>query len=99
VDKEERIPLKFLMTTLQRSNDLIGQSIQDALIDQLRACISTEEILNFEERFNSKNNHNAQLHEIICELLRNRSISRGLAAKWLSILLKDKYEKISKVAS
>ena len=84
------------MTTLQSSHHSISNGVQDALIDQLRACISTQEILEFEQLFNSKTN-SVPLHEVICDLLRNRSISRGMAAKWLSILIKDKYEKISNI--
>ena len=91
----ENIFLIFPMTTLQSSGQVISKGINDALVDQLRACSSTQEILDFEQWFNSKTN-SAPLHEIICELLRNRSISRGMAAKWLSTLIKDKYEKISR---
>ena len=76
----------------------MSKGVHDALVDQLRACISTEEILGFEEWFNSQTT-SSPLHEIICDLLRNRSISRGLAAKWLSTILKDKYEKITKFSS
>ena len=85
------------MTTLHPIRKIFNKGVHDALVDQLRACITTDEILEFEKWFNSKTN-TGPLHEIICDLLKNRSISRGLAAKWLSTLLKDKYEKINKNA-
>tara|TARA_Y100001968_G_C19425202_1_gene753954 strand:+ start:789 stop:1046 length:258 start_codon:yes stop_codon:yes gene_type:complete len=81
------------MTTLQHQRNLISDGANEALINQLRACTQTQEILEFEEWFNSKSNQ-GPLSELVCVLLRNKSISRGLAAKWLSTLLKDKEEKI-----
>ena len=81
------------MTTLQSPKQALSKVAQDALVDKLRACLTTEEILEFETWFNSCTN-NQPLHELICELLRSRSISRGLAAKWLSTLIADKYKKI-----
>ena len=81
------------MTTLQTPKKEISQIEYDALIDHLRACTSTNEILEFEDWFN-KNAKKGHLYETLCELLRNRSISRGLAAKWLETLLRDKEEKI-----
>ncbi len=84
------------MTTLQTpQQSSISHSANDALIDHLRACSSTNEILAFEQLFNAKAN-SGPLHELICELLRSRSISRGLAAKWLATLLNDKEQKIKK---
>ena len=85
------------MTTLHPPKKVFSKGVHDALVDQLRACITADEILEFEKWFNSKTN-TGPLHEIICDLLKNRSISRGLAAKWLSTLLQDKYEKINKNA-
>ena len=85
------------MTSLQHgSNALMSKSANDALIDQLRACSTSNEILEFEHWFNSKAN-TGPLHDLICELLRSRSISRGLAAKWLSTLLRDKDNRIKKI--
>ena len=81
------------MTTLQNPNQFISEMANNALIDQLRACTKPTEILEFEKWFNS-NSNKGSLSELVCELLRNRSISRVLAAKWLYTLLKDKEEKI-----
>ena len=81
------------MTTTERTVDVMSKSVRDAVVDQLRACHSSEEILQFESWFNSKAN-SGPLYEIICDFLRNRSISRGLAAKWLGTILKDRENKI-----
>ena len=81
------------MTILQKPQELIGSSAHDALVDQLRACKTKKEILEFERWYDSKA-ISGPLHSIICEFLRTRSISRGLAAKWLSTLLMDKDQKI-----
>ena len=83
------------MTTLQKTPKIISEGAHNALIDQLRACTTTNDILEFEEWFNTKTSQ-GPLSELICELLRNRSISRVLASKWLWTLLKDKEEKIKK---
>ena len=81
------------MTTTQIPSFEMSKTARDALVDQLRACHSKEDILNFEELFNSQSK-TSSLHEVICMFLRNRSISRGLAAKLLLILLEDKQSKL-----
>ncbi len=82
-----------MTTTTQKPVVTMSRVVHDALVDQLRACKTTEEILNFETWFNSEAN-SGPLYEVICEFLRTRSISRGLAAKWLEILLSDREEKL-----
>ena len=64
-----------------------------ALVDELRKRTSEEDILDFEEKFNSKNEKN--LHVYVCRFLKNRSISRGVASKWLITIIKDKESKIN----
>ena len=82
------------MTTTNKPLEIINnKSVNDALIDQLRACNNSEEILKFEKWFNS-NIESEKLDKIICELLRDRSISRTLAAKWLSTLIEDRDKQI-----
>ena len=82
------------MTTTNKPLELItNKSANDALIDQLRACKNSEEILKFEKWFNT-NIETEKLDKIICELLRNRSISRTLGAKWLSTLIEDRDKQI-----
>tara|TARA_Y100001968_G_C19358280_1_gene718391 strand:+ start:598 stop:840 length:243 start_codon:yes stop_codon:yes gene_type:complete len=80
------------MATIQIPSSEMSKLAEEALVDKLRACQSKEEILSFESWFNSKAD-SGPLHEIICEFLRKRSISRGLAAKWLLTLLDDKHSK------
>ena len=82
------------MTTSQISKNEMSKGIQEALVDKLRACKSKEEILDFEKSFNTRTDI-GPLYEVICNFLRNRSISRGLAAKWLSTLIEDKEERIN----
>ena len=82
------------MTTTNKPLEIISnKSSNDALIDQLRACKNSEEILKFEKWFNS-NIQSEKLDKIICELLRDRSISRTLAAKWLATLIQDRDQQI-----
>ena len=80
------------MTTTNKTIKTIGKNANDALIDQLRACQTKEEILKFESWFN-KNIESEKLYKIICDLLKNRSISRALAAKWLLTLIEDRDKK------
>ncbi len=82
------------MTTTNKPVKIMGKSANDALIDQLRACQNSEEILKFEKWFNS-NIESDKLHTVICELLKNRSISRCLASKWLYTLLEDRDKTIN----
>ena len=81
------------MTTSQRQVEATGNLSSESLIDKLRACHTPDEILEFEGWFNL-NVGAGPLHRVICELLRNRSISRAVAAKWLSTLLQDRDEKL-----
>ena len=81
------------MTTTQRPVESMSRGVREAIVDQLRACKTTEEILNLESWFNSETNA-GPLYEVICDFLRTRSISRGLAAKWFGILLNDRDKRL-----
>ena len=85
------------MTTTNKQIKISSTSTNDALIDQLRACQKPEEILKFEKWFNS-NIESEKLYEKICELLKNRSISRGLASKLLLTLIEDRDRTINKLS-
>tara|TARA_B100001029_G_scaffold126123_1_gene105254 strand:+ start:541 stop:804 length:264 start_codon:yes stop_codon:yes gene_type:complete len=85
------------MTTTNKPIKINEISTNNALIDQLRACQNTEEILNFEKWFDS-NMESDKLHKRICELLKNRSISRALASKWLLTLIEDRDSIIAKLS-
>ncbi len=89
--------LKIQMTTTNKPIKINETSTNNALIDQLRACQNTEEILNFEKWFDS-NMESDKLHKRICELLKNRSISRALASKWLITLIEDRDSIIAKLS-
>jgi len=81
------------MTISLNIGNLFNDSSSHALVDELRKRTSEAEILDFEEKFNSKNEKN--LHIYICRFLKNRSISRGLASKWLVTIIKNKESKIN----
>ena len=86
------------MTTTNKPLKMVsGTSTNDALIDQLRACKNQEEILKFEKWFNT-NIESDKLYKRICELLKNRSISRALGSKWLLTLIEDRENTISKLS-
>tara|TARA_B100000700_G_scaffold243410_1_gene271291 strand:+ start:630 stop:896 length:267 start_codon:yes stop_codon:yes gene_type:complete len=85
------------MTTTNKPIHINNASSNNALIDQLRACQNTEDILKFEKWFNS-NIESEKLYKRICELLKNRSISRALAAKWLLTLIEFRDITISKLS-
>ena len=86
------------MTTTNKPINISSTSSNDALIDQLRACQSSEQILKFEKWFNS-NIESEKLYKKIGELLKNRSISRALASKWLLTLIEYRDSTISKLSS
>ena len=81
------------MTLSLNIGNLFNDSSSHALVDELRKRTTEKEILEFEEKFNSKNEKN--LHIYICRFLKNRSISRGLASKWLVTIIKNKESKIN----
>ena len=81
------------MTLSLNIGNLFNDSSSHALVDELRKRTSEEEILEFEEKFNSRNEKN--LHIYICRFLKNRSISRALASKWLMTIINNKESKIN----
>ena len=85
------------MTTINKPLNISDKSTNDALIDQLRACTSPDEILKFEKWFNS-NIESEKLYKRIGQLLKNRSISRALGSKWLLTLIEDRENTISKLS-
>ncbi len=89
---------RIQMTTTNKPIKIGNTSTNDALIDQLRAFQETDEILKFEKWFNS-NIESDKLYKKICELLKNRSISRALASKWLITLIEDRDKTISKLSA
>ena len=80
------------MTISLNIGNLFNDSSSHALVDELRKRRTDKEILEFEEKFNSTNEKN--LHIYICRFLKNRSISRGVATKWLLTIIKNKKFKI-----
>ena len=76
------------MTLSLNIGNFFNDSASHALVDELRKKNTEKEILEFEEKFNSKNEKN--LHFYLCKFLKNRSISRALASKWLFIIINNK---------
>ena len=83
----------MIMTLSLNIGKFFNDSSTHALVDELRKRNTEESILEFEEKFNSKNEKN--LHIYICRFLKNRSISRALASKWLITMINDKESKIN----
>ena len=80
------------MTLSLNIGNLFNDSSTHELVDQLRKRTTEEEILEFERKFNSTNEKN--LHIYICRFLKNRSISRALASKWLITIINNKESEI-----
>ena len=81
------------MTLSLNIGNFFNDSSTHALVDELRKRNTEESILEFEEKFNSRNEKN--LHIYICRFLKNRSISRALASRWLITMINDKESKIN----
>ena len=81
------------MTLSLNISNFFNDSSTHALVDELRKRNTEESILEFERKFNSKNEKN--LHIYICRFLKNRTISRALASKWLITMINDKESKIN----
>ena len=76
--------------------DHSGQDIYEFFKNKKILGYATDVIKGeFEEKFNSTNEKN--LHIYICRFLKNRSISRALASKWLITMLNNKELKIIKL--
>tara|TARA_Y100001970_G_C13940740_1_gene703047 strand:- start:101 stop:367 length:267 start_codon:yes stop_codon:yes gene_type:complete len=83
------------MTITLNIGGIFNDSSNDALVDELRKRTSAESILDFERKFNSKNDKNLHIH--ICRFLKHRQISRSLAAKWLVIIMNNKESQLNKI--
>ena len=83
------------MTLSLNIGNLFNDSYSHALVDELRKRTTEREILEFEEKFNSRNEKH--LHTYICRFLKNRSISRGLASIWLLTMLENKESTIEAI--
>ena len=81
------------MTLSLNISNFFNDSYSHALVDELRKKTTEKDMLEFEEKFNSKNEKS--LHIYICRLLKNRSISRALASKWLITMINNKESEIS----
>ena len=81
------------MTLSLNIGKIFNDSSSHALVDELRKRTSEKEILEFEKKFNSTNEKN--LHIYICRFLKNRSISRALASKWLLTMIDNKESKLT----
>ena len=81
------------MTISLNIGKFFNDSSSHALVDELKKRTTEEAILEFEKKFNSKNEKN--LHIYICRFLKNRAISRALATKWLITMIDNKEKEIS----
>jgi len=81
------------MTITFNIGGIFNDSSNDALVDELKKRTSTESILDFEKKFNLKNEKNLHIH--ICRFLKHRQISRSLAAKWLIVMIDNKESQIN----
>ncbi len=80
------------MTITFNLGDMFHEPSNDALVDELRNRTSEESILEFEKKFNSRNEKHLHVH--ICRCLKHRQISRSLAAKWLVVMFTNKESQI-----
>ena len=81
------------MTISLNIGRFFNEDSHEALIDELKKRNNEESILEFEKKFNCQNEKNLHIH--ICRFLKNRQISRALAAKWLIIMLDNKESQIN----
>ncbi len=81
------------MTLSLNIGNFFNDSLTHALVDELRKKNTEKEIIEFEKKFNSTNEKN--LHIYICRFLKNRSISRALASKWLITMIDNKESEIN----
>ncbi len=81
------------MTTVRSHVESMSKSKREAIVDQLRACQTAEEFLEYEAQFNVENK-NSPLHVVICEFIHNRTISRAIGARWLKTTIDDREKKL-----
>ncbi|WP_320673644.1 RNA recognition motif-containing protein [Prochlorococcus sp. MIT 1341] len=77
--------------------EVLHKGVREAIVDQLRACKTKEQVLSFEERFNCETNA-GPLYSWICDFLHDRTISPALGAKWLRTILEDRENQLQSSA-
>ena len=75
--------------TKTQTSEVMRKGVREAIVDQLRACKTKEQVLLFESRFNGETN-SGPLYSWICDFLHDRTISPALGAKWLRTILEDR---------
>ena len=82
------------MSTASSHIDAMSKSRREAIVDQLRACKTTEEVLAYDAIFNVENK-DTRLYIVICDFLHSRTISRVIGARWLKTLLDDREKELN----
>ena len=83
--------------TKTQPTDALQKGVREAIVDQLRACKTKEQVLSFEERFNCETNA-GPLYSWICDFLHDRTISPALGAMWLRTILEDRESQLQSVS-
>ncbi len=84
----------IVMSTASSHIDAMSKSRREAIVDQLRACKTTEEVLAYDALFNVENK-DTRLYIVICDFLHSRTISRAIGARWLKTLLDDREKELN----
>ncbi len=82
------------MTVAARPHQIITTAVREAIVDELRACQTKEQLLAFDKRFSNQGNI-GPLYLVICDFLQDRTISRVLAAKCLRTLFSERERQLA----
>ena len=68
--------------------------LNDHVIEDLRACRSTADLVALDERMAVDHRDNP-LHRVICDALRNRTVAPVEAARWLATLMDHRNQQLT----
>ena len=91
---EHSASLRRDLKNCESDNDLINLAIKNGFPVMEIDLKASEQSERIEQWFNSKAK-GIRLYSVICELLRNRSISRSTASKWFEALLQDRDQRMA----
>ena len=80
------------MTLSLNIGNFFNDSSSHALVDELRKKLLKRKYWNLKKNLTQKRKN---LHVYICRFLKNRSISRALASKWLVTMINNKESEIN----
>ena len=72
----------------------VASELKERVVSALRACRNSDDLVALDEQL-AINCRDAPLHRLICDALRDRSVSPVEAANWLTTLIEHRNQQLT----